>query len=794
MDTKSHSITSLHIRKNLELFLSYWKIILVCIIIGLSIAFIYLRYATYEYQAYATIKIKDENQSKKIKGIEGITTATGLFSDGTNKIKEEIAVMTSRTILEKVVKKLKLNIACFAQGNLKEVEMYNNPPVELSFFESDSIIHKTDTILYMKIKSPTEFILFDQPVKSFTPRDENQGKKYDFGDKIETGFGGIVITPNTGDYAPIIGSDLNIVIRPIATIVNGYQQSVFITTGEGSSIITLELNQSNPEKAKDILNQIIEEYNKDVLLDKENVIKVTSEFINNRLNVVSKELEEVDYTAEQLRKTNKLTALDSQADLYLQSERNNEARIMETSNKLELIEFLQDEVNDENKASDLLPLNVIEDQNVAQVTNNYNELVSQRDRLLKNSSEKNPIVIKLNDEIRVQKENLKNTLDKMQESNLITLNTLNREDARIRGQLYSAPAKERQFRNIERQQGIKESLYLYLLEKREESNIRLGMYSDSAKIIDKAYSSYIPVAPNVNFVYLAAFVLSMAFPIGFIYLKDMLDTRIYSKDELMDIIDIPYIGDIPKSSKKTALINKTDYSPKAEAFRIVRSNVDFLLKDLDNRAKKLFVTSTKAQEGKSHTSTNLASSISYSKHRVLLIESDVRVPKIVKYLGISESSEQGLTDFIINISLKPNQVIFTHPDNEYLDILPSGSIPPNPSELLLSERFGEIISYAETKYDYIVVDTSAVGLVSDTLLISKFADMFIYVVSADNVDKRQFVHVAKPLYEDNRLPKMTMLLNGVKKGQKGYGYGYGYGYGNSPNLKKKKKWYNFSKS
>jgi capsular exopolysaccharide synthesis family protein len=509
---------------------------------------------------------------------------------------------------------------------------------------------------------------------------------------------------------------------------------------------------------------------------------------------VSKELEEVDYTAEQLRKTNKLTALDSQADLYLQSERNNEARIMETSNKLELIEFLQDEVNDENKASDLLPLNVIEDQNVAQVTNNYNELVSQRDRLLKNSSEKNPIVIKLNDEIRVQKENLKNTLDKMQESNLITLNTLNREDARIRGQLYSAPAKERQFRNIERQQGIKESLYLYLLEKREESNIRLGMYSDSAKIIDKAYSSYIPVAPNVNFVYLAAFVLSMAFPIGFIYLKDMLDTRIYSKDELMDIIDIPYIGDIPKSSKKTALINKTDYSPKAEAFRIVRSNVDFLLKDLDNRAKKLFVTSTKAQEGKSHTSTNLASSISYSKHRVLLIESDVRVPKIVKYLGISESPEQGLTDFIIDISLKPNQVIFTHPDNEYLDILPSGSIPPNPSELLLSERFGEIISYAETKYDYIVVDTSAVGLVSDTLLISKFADMFIYVVSADNVDKRQFVHVAKPLYEDNRLPKMTMLLNGIKKGQKGYGYGYGYGYGNSPNLKKKKKWYNFSKS
>ncbi|WP_411895043.1 GumC family protein [Winogradskyella sp. A2] len=791
MDTKSTSITSLHIRKKLELFLSYWKIILLCLFIGLGVAFVYLRYATNVYLAYATIKIKDEDQSKKIRGIEGTNSTGGLFSDGTNKIKDEIAIMTSRTILEKAAKKLKLNILCFAQGNVKEVEMYKNPPVKLSFFESDSIIHKVDTIFYMKIKSPSEFILFNQPVKSFSKRDENEGKNYAFGDKINTGFGGVVFTPNIGAYAPKVGSDLSIVIKPLSTVVYGYQQSIVVTTGEGSSIITLELKQSNLQKAKDILNQIIEEYNDDVLLDKENVIKVTSEFINKRLNVVSQELEEVDYTAEELQKTNKLTALDSQADLYLQSERNNEARIMETANNLKLIEFLQAEVNDENKASDLLPLNVIDNQNVAQVTSNYNELVSQRDRILKNSSEKNPIVIKLNDEIKAQKENLQNTLSKMQESNQITLNSLNREDARIRGQLYSAPAKERQFRNIERQQGIKESLYLYLLEKREESNITLGMYSDNAKIIDKAYSSNIPVAPNVNFVYLAAFMLSMGLPMGIIYLKDLLDTKIYSKDELIELIKVPYIGDIPKSSKKEKLIGRVDYTPKAEAFRIVRSNIDFLLKNVENRSKKLFVTSTKAQEGKSHTSTNLASSISFSNKKVLLIEMDIRVPKILKYLDIDNlNHKKGLTDYIVDKSIKPETVIVNHPSNEYLDILPSGSIPPNPSELLMNERVEEIIKYAENKYDYIVVDTSAVGLVSDTLLISKFADMFIYVVSVDNVDKRQFVHVAQPLYEENRLPKLTLLLNGVKKGKKGYGYGYGYG--STPN--KKKKWYNFFKS
>ena len=313
------------------------------------------------------------------------------------------------------------------------------------------------------------------------------------------------------------------------------------------------------------------------------------------------------------------------------------------------------------------------------------------------------------------------------------------------------------------------------------------MHSPNAKIIDNAYSSFKSVAPNETITYLASIIFGLLIPIGFIYLVDLLDTKLYQKKDLVDILNVPYLGDIPKSSKKTKLIRKVDYSPKAEAFRIIRSNIDFMLKDVKGRSKKIFITSTKAQEGKSHTSTNLASAISFSEKSVLLIEMDIRVPKILDYLELNDKPEKGLSDYIVDKSIKPLDIVIKHKDNAFLDIIPSGTIPPNPSELLMSDRVEELFKYFENKYDYILADTSAVGLVSDTLLISKFADMFIYVVSADGVDKRQLVHVAQTLYDDKRLPNMTMLLNSVKTGKKGYGYGYGYG--NNPN--NKKKWYNF---
>lgn len=781
------------IRQSVELFLSHWKLLIFCITVAIFLGYTYLRYTTSEYSASATIKIRDDKESKKL-STNGESSNEGLFSDGTDKIKDEIETMQSRTLIEQVVKQLNLNIRCFAEGSIKVREIYNNPPVKLSFFASDSVIHNVDTTLYIKVKSPTKFLAFKNEGKSLIDRNDQEGKEYAFGARIKTGFGDMVVTPNIGKHAPTVGSNLKISISSVSKIVNGYQQRIKVSTDKGSSVIKLDLKETISHKAVDILNQLIDEYNNDVLLDKEAVVKVTSEFINNRLAKVSQELDKVDYTAEDIQKRQGLTALEARTDLNLQTGQQLQSQISSTANSIQMIDFLDQEISSDNRSSDLLPANIsIGDANTSQVIKSHNDLVAQRDILLKNSSSRNPVVIQLNNQISSLKTNLQNSLRNMKETSQLTLQSLSRDNARIQGRLSAAPTKARQFRDIKRQQDIKESLYLYLLEKREESAIRLGMYAPSAKIIDRAYSSHKPVSPNTMIVYIAALLFGMGIPIAFIYISDLLNTKIYRKEDLTNVLDIPYLGDIPKSSKREKLVKRVDYSPKAEAFRIVKSNIDFMLRNVKGRSKKLFVTSTVPQEGKSHTSTNLATSIAYSGKSVLLIETDIRVPKILDYLDIKNEGTQGLSDYIADKSLKPQDVIIKCKDNEFLDIISSGTIPPNPSELLMNDRVEDLFNYFDNKYDYIIADTSAVGIVSDTLLISHIADMFIYVVSVDKIDERLLRHIAEPLHKENRLPNMTLLLNGTKVSKTGYGgYGYGYGYGNNP--QKNKKWYQFGKS
>lgn len=307
------------------------------------------------------------------------------------------------------------------------------------------------------------------------------------------------------------------------------------------------------------------------------------------------------------------------------------------------------------------------------------------------------------------------------------------------------------------------------------------MSSPNAKVIDYAYSSTSPVSPKSSIVYLAAIILGLSIPFLIIYFLDLIDNKVYTKDDVTKILSAPYIGDIPKSNSKTRLVKKVDYSPKAEAFRIIRTNIHFLLQDNIKKCKTIFVTSTTSQEGKSHTSVNLATSISFSEKRVLLIETDIRVPKVNDYLNIE--NKIGLTDYISDKSIEIKDVIYSIKDNPYFDVIPSGTIPPNPAELLMSDRVNTLFESVKNEYDYIIVDTAAVGLVTDTLLLSKFADLFLYVVSVGVIDRRQ-LHVAQTMYTEKRLPNMAILLNGTKH-KKGYGYGYG--------SKKKKKWYQFGK-
>lgn len=775
-----------HFRDLVEPYLSRWKFILFCVVCALACSFLYLRYANYQYQAKAIIKIKDDKSQNKLPEISSLQNY-GLFSNDQNNVLDEIEIIKSRNLIKSVVEDLKFNVQMFVEGRVQAHEVYINKPLNINFSVSDSIIHKIDTTFNIKINSSKDFYISGVVEDSgiFDSKDtENIGELYDFGKSVPTTFGDIIITPNIGQYATKIDSKIKIKISPINGVTSNYKSKLQIETNELSSIIKLSINDNVRQKAELFLDKLIQKYNEDVVNDKQMVIKTTSDFINNRLEVVSRELGQVDLTAEDIQQEKKLTDLATQSNLILRNERENESKIIEVANQIQLIDYMNNHLSEKTSANDLLPSNIgIGNDNIAQVTKQHNELVQERNRLLKYSSEKNPTVVNLTNQINQLKNNLSQSLNSIRSSNEITYNSLLSENARITSQIYSAPEKQREFRDIKRQQDIKESLYLYLLEKREESAITHGVSSPNAKIVDKAFASNEPVSPKKAIIVLAALVFGLCAPIGLIYTRNLLDTKVHSLKDIKKVVDVPIIGDIPKSNKRKQLIKKVDYSPKAEAFRMVRTNIDFMLKAVENRAKTIFVTSTTSKEGKSHTSINLALSLSFSEKKVLLIETDIRVPKATNYLSVK--NEIGLTNYISDPHLNLKDVVVSLQDNDFLDVIPSGVIPPNPAELLMSDRMHELFDKVSKDYDYIIVDTAAVGLVTDTMLIGHHADLFIYVVRANYIDKRQ-LHIAETIYNEKRLPNMAILLNGVnhKKGN-----GYGYGYGKNPN---KKKWWKFS--
>ena len=767
MTTQAKNSSSL--REQVDKYLIKWKWFLLSLIVFIALAFVYLRYATDTYKIAATIKIADSKEQNALKEINQVNDY-GLFKQDHNSVEDEMQVIGSRSMIHSVVEKLGLNVQCYIQGSIKELEIYKNPPLTINFLENDSIIKNIDTTFTLDIVSSSEYRL------------KNRDQRFNFGDNLIMPFGELILTPNFTQEELKVGKSITVKISPIHKVASYYNKKIkILTAGPKSSIIRLELDEPVKEKGQDILNGLIQEYNNIVINNKNKVVKATSDFINNRLAIVARELAEVNQASEIQQQNNRLTDLSSQSSIFLETERDIENQQVSTSTELQMIGYMSDYLAENNANDDVIPSNIsFQDNAISGLIQRHNDLVMQRNRTLENSSESHPVVVRLDNQITKLKQSINASLGNLESSNRIKLDALNEEERRISSQIFSAPRKERQFRDLKRQQDIKESVFIYLLQKREESAVSYGVSSPNAIIVDDAFSSALPIWPKKEIIFLGALVLGFIIPLSVIYVQDMLDTKIRNKAGLMKELAVPFIGDVPKSNSKQVFINKMDYSPKAEAFRLIRTNIDFMLTGaIKSKGKTIFVTSTTSKEGKSHTSLNLARSLSFSNKKVLIIEGDIRVPKLNKYIGVENKSGLGLTNYIIDNKINFADVINKIDTN--LDMISSGTIPPNPAELLMDEKMETLFNAVKNKYDYIIVDTAAVGLVTDTLLISRFADMVIYVVRANYLDKRQ-LHVAQSMYDEKRLPNMVMLLNGVIQKK-----GYGYGYGNAPKKKRKSK-------
>ncbi|MDR2223718.1 MAG: polysaccharide biosynthesis tyrosine autokinase [Flavobacteriaceae bacterium] len=758
----------INLKQLLEQYLSYWKIFVLSVFVCLCLAVIYLKYAEKMYAVSAKILLQDDSQgaSGELAGLSELASLAG-GSSTSAFVADQIDVVKSRRILQKVVKKNGLNIKYYEKETFKETEILaSDLPFTLIVMEDNSVDRPNSYQYNFKFESKDN--------KSFSIEDvDGVQENLSFGQKVMTPLGTLTFMPKNA--RKIDNKVYTINYSTVDKTIDGLLKTISIEPNKEKQSFIVNFSMQSPLRAKAelILNSLIEEYNTDVTLDKGKITKATSDFITSRLEIVSKDLSSADSDVAVFKDRNNIIDMQSEANLFMKTATDNEIKLLDYETQLSLAKFMSESVR--QNTIELLPSNIgLNDTSIEETISNYNKLVLEREDLLRSAKENNPVVVNINNNLNDLKRNLDKSLNNYRKGLQMNVNTLQSQKNSLQGKLNKIPVQEKGFKNIARQQQIVESLYLFLLQKREETEIKAAATPANMKVIDAAYGSDIPVAPKKAIILLAALILGFLIPFAVLYIKFLLDNKVHSKKEVESILGTPVISEIPTS--EDPVIKENDRSSLAEAFRILRTNISFMLGAKQKNAV-IFVTSTTKGEGKSFVSTNLSRILSASNKKVLLIGADIRSPKILEYLGIThyKHTNVGITQYLLNPEMDIENIILKKPDGYSFDVIYSGFIAPNPGDLLVNGHFQDIIEYGRNNYDYVVVDTAPVALVTDTLLISDNADITLYVTRANYLDRRM-LDIPKELYEERRLKNMAIVLNGVDF-TKGYGYGYGYGYG-----------------
>jgi capsular exopolysaccharide synthesis family protein len=769
---------SINLREIIEKYTYHWRWFVISLLAILVLTFLYLRYAVPLYESKASVLIKDE------KGGAGFSEMA-LFKDigllgGGSIIENEIEIFKSRTLIETAVKNLKLNKEIIALGKrtgFKSTEFYNNAPFSISSVKNDTLLYTKEISFELTILNRSSYLLTDA-----------EGKElgiYQFEIPVSTKIGKIVLNKSKSFFSKWIGRSFIVNITPVEKVVTAIQKELVVeTVNKDANVVVLKFKGKVKEKNDALLNELIHQHEAQAIQDKNEIARNTSKFINDRMKFITVDLSDAEDQGEEFKSQHQLVDVSSDAAIYLTKESAAEQAITDATIQLNLANYMNDYIRENQGYDALLPANLgFEDRSVVEMTNQYNLQVLERNRLLKSSGDKNPAVQRIDGQLVSIKTSIIESLRNLKSSLKLQLNTLNAQENLYKSKIASVPKYEKEYRNILRQQQIKETLYIYLLQKREENEIALAATVGNSKVIDYSYCDGEPVSPKKKIIFLGAILLGLIIPAVWIYVKDLLDTKVHGFKDI-DELNLPLVGEIPVNDQNEKIIAFTNSkSIISEAFRLVRSNISFMISGEVGKCKTILVTSTIAGEGKSFTSLNLAHIYSNSGKKTLIIGMDLRIPMLDKYANITSSS--GVSDFIVNEGLALDDILMQDENDENLFYITSGTIPPNPSELLMRDRMSVLFDLVKERFDYVIVDTAPVGLVSDTLLVCGYADLVVYVVRANFIDKRN-LYLPQKLLQENKLGTMAVLLNGVNKNGKGYGYGYGvYGIQN----KKPKKWF-----
>ena len=771
---------NIDVKELLFKYLIHWPWFVGAVVACLIAAWVYLYMSTPVYTISATVLIKDDKKGGSAGMLSGLESLglDGMISSSQN-IDNEIEVLRSKTIVKEVVEDLGLYISYADKDEFPSKNLYKTSPVQVSLTPQEADLLEKPMIVEMALQPQGSL---DVNVKIGDDEYQKHFEKLPAVFPTDKGTLAFFLTPDSAlsskrtseetiDSGKTVRNITAVINNPLA-VAKGYCGSMTIEpTSKTTSVAVISLKNSNVQRGKDFINKLLEMYNINTNNDKNEVAQKTAEFINERISIISKELGSTEKDLESFKRGAGITDLTSDAQIALTGSAEYEKKRVENQTQINLLQDLQKYM--QNEGYEVLPSNIgLQDVNLAAAINRYNDVLVERKRLLRTSTENNPTIINLDTSIGAMKENVQVSLDRVLRGLFITKADLDREASRYSRRISEAPGQEREFVSIARQQEIKAGLYLMLLQKREENAITLAATANNAKIIDDAIADDAPVSPKGRMIYLIALVLGVGIPVGVIYLLELTKFKIEGRSDVEKLTNVPIVGDIPLTDEKQGAIAvfENQNNLMSETFRNIRTNLQFML---ENDKKVILVTSTVSGEGKSFISANLAISLSLLGKKVIIVGLDIRKPGLNKVFNIPRK-EVGITQYLANPEKNLMDLVQPSDVSKNLYILLGGTVPPNPTELLARDGLDKAIETLKKNFDYVILDTAPVGMVTDTLLIGHVADLSVYVCRADYTHKNEYTLINE-LAENNKLPKLCTVINGLDLKRRKYGYYYGYG-------------------
>ena len=759
----------------LDLFfylLSKWKWFFLYAIIGVLVAYAIYSATGFTYFCSATIAIKDpENKN--------VSASLNRYDNLINKVNvtNEIYRFRSHKLMKEVVRRTNTAVSYKQPNRLRYLELYDHSPFEVTFpasFEEERMS------FYITMLDETNAIL-----TNINGGEDSYGIV--LGDTLNISGVEVVIRPSQYLDSFWINKSLLVEKKPVSAMASYFISNLGIRQeSEEASILKLSIQDSSPSRASAVLNALIDTYNEDVIIEKNQIAVNTAEFINERLLIIAEELGVVESQLEDFKKKNKVLDLANQATVSESSSQKYNSEILETQTRINIAKSMKSYLADSSNDDELIPVNTgLDNVSIESQITQYNVLKLRRDKLIEEGSAQNPIVIDLTKSMASLKKSIVRSVDNMVVSLEIKLGETQTQETRAVTQMFSMPQKERELLSIQRQQSIKESLYVFLLNKLEENALTQAMVDNNAQIINEVSGSSRPIAPNRTKWLILGFLLGVAIPGVWFLMKLFLDTRVQSRRDIKDNVSVPFLGEIPldkdHQNKEGGLIVVDDGGHTySEAFRILRTNMAFMKKK-DQAMQVITFVSFNESAGKTFVSGNLAVSFAQAKKKVCVVDLDIRKGTMTSYMGGRHAT--GVTNYLYDPEVQLDDVIIKGTKYPTLDFIPAGSKAPNPAELLMDDRLDEMMAELRKRYEYIIVDNVPVGIIADATVSNRIADLTIFVVRAGKMDRRQLPELEE-LYKEKALANMAIVLNGTQRRSGGYGYGYGYG-----NKEKKKRFW-----